>query len=162
MSGEYRRAIETLENWASVTWDDNEPVLQGQLDLGYGIVGLPDRLMATGQHDRARALLEELLADSDLQINRYGRGEIWRNGSRAIALALLDRPQEAIAMLQRQVRLGFGSHEWRIVIDDEPAFDSLRAHEDFGELLAHFHAMEAREREKVLRMRADGLVPDRS
>ncbi|MGH8196789.1 MAG: adenylate/guanylate cyclase domain-containing protein [Steroidobacteraceae bacterium] len=162
VTGDYPRAIETLENWASVTWDENEPVLQVQLDLGYGVAGLADMLMATGQHDRARILLEELLADSDLQINRYGRGEIWRNGSRAIALALLDRPQEAIAMLQRQIRLGFGSHEWRIVIDDEPAFNSLRANEDFRELLANFRAMEARERKKVVRMRADGLVPDRS
>jgi tetratricopeptide (TPR) repeat protein len=162
VTGDYPRAIETLEEWAAVTWDGNEPVLQGQLDMGYGVAALADMLMVTGQHDRAGALLKELLADTDLQINRYGRGEVWRNGSRAMALALLGRPQEAIATLQRQVQLGFSSHEWRTVLEYEPAFDSLRAREEIQSLLANFRAKEAREREQFLRMRADGRVPNRS
>jgi hypothetical protein len=119
-------------------------------------------LMASGQKDRALALLDELLADADVQVSRYGRGEIWLNGGRAIAYALLGRPDEAIATLQRQSKLGFLSHLWRITLEDEPAFDSLRARKDFQALLADVHANEAREREKFLRMRAEGQVPNRS
>jgi TolB-like protein/lipopolysaccharide biosynthesis regulator YciM len=162
VTGDYQRAIEALEVWAAVTWDGDEPVLEGQLDMGHGVAAVADMLMASGQKDRARALLVELLADADVQINRYGRGEIWLNGGRAIAYALLDRPDDAIATLQRQSQLGFLSHLWRITLEDEPAFDSLRSREDFQALLADVRANEAREREQFLRMRADGLIPKRS
>jgi TolB-like protein len=162
VTGDYPRAIEALEKWASVTWEGNEPVLGGQLDLGFGVASLADMLMASGRNDRARALLVELLADADVQISRYGRGEVWLNGGRAIAYALLDRPDEAIATLQRQSQLGFLSQLWRVTLEHEPAFDSLRARKDFQALLADVRANEAREREQFLRMRADGLIPKRS
>ena len=162
VTGDYRRAIETLEEWAAVAWDGSEPVLQGQLDMGHGVAALADMLMATGQKDRARALLEELLADADSQVKRYSRGEVWVNGSRAIAFALLGQPKEAIAVLQRQAQLGFLTHIWRVVLEDEPAFDSLRAREDFKALIADVRANEKREREQYLRMRADGQVQNRS
>ena len=89
------RAIKALESWAAVSWDGDEPVLEGQLDMGVGVAGLADMLMASGQKDRARTLLEELLANAELQVSRYGRGEIWVNDGRAIAYALLGRPDEA-------------------------------------------------------------------
>jgi TolB-like protein/Tfp pilus assembly protein PilF len=162
VTGDYPRAIEALEKWASVTWEGNEPVLGGQLDLGFGVASLADMLMASGRNDRARALLVEFLADADVQINRYGRGEIWLNGGRAIAYALLGRPDEAIATLQRQSQVGFLSQLWRVTLEHEPAFDSLRARKDFQALLADVRANEAREREQFLRMRADGLIPKRS
>jgi tetratricopeptide (TPR) repeat protein len=162
VTGDYPRAIEALEKWASVTWEGNEPVLGGQLDLGFGVASLADMLMASGRNDRARALLVEFLADADVQINRYGRGEVWLNGGRAIAYALLGRPDEAIATLQRQSQVGFLSQLWRVTLEHEPAFDSLRARKDFQALLADVRANEAREREQFLRMRADGLIPKRS
>jgi tetratricopeptide (TPR) repeat protein len=162
VTGNYQRAIETLEEWAGVTWDGNEPVLQGQLDMGHGVAAVADMLMASGQKDRARALLDELLVDADVQISRYGRGEVWLNGGRAIAYALLGRPDEAVATLQRQSQLGFLSHLWRITLEDEPAFDSLRARKDFQTLLTDVRANEARERAKFLRMRAEGQIPNRS
>lgn len=162
VTGDYARAIETLEEWSGITWEGNEPVLQGQLDMGHGVAAVADMLIASGQNDRARALLNELLADAEMQIDRYGRGEVWLNGGRAIAYALLGRPDDAIAMLQRQSQLGFLSHLWRITLEDEPAFDSLRTRKDFQALLADVRANEAREREQYLRMRAEGQVPNRS
>lgn len=161
-TGEYRRAIETLEDWAAVGWEDGEPLLQGQLDLGFGVVALADMLMATGQNERARALLEELLADSEFQISRYGRGEIWRNGSRAIAFALLGRPDEAVATLQRQPQLGFMYHEWQLLLEDDPAFEPLKTRKDFQQLVEGFRKVDVREREQFLRLRAEGRIPDRS
>ena len=162
VTGNYQRAAETLQSWAAVVWDGDEPVLQGQLDGGLGVAGLADMLMATGQHDRARILLKELLANADLQVNRYGRGEVWVNDARALAYALLDRPDDAMATLKRQAQFGFLSHQWRILLEDEPIFDRVRARKDFQALLAEYRAIEAREHELFLRMRADGRIPDRS
>jgi TolB-like protein len=161
LTGEISRAIKTLEQWASVSWDGEEPVLEGQLDMGVGVAALADLLMSSGQKDRARALLEELLADDEVQVTRYGRGEIWVNDGRAMAYALLGRPDEAIATLQRQAKLGFLGHLWRITLEDEPAFDSLRARKDFQALVSDARANEAREREKFLQMRAEGQIPKR-
>ena len=76
--------------------------------------------------------------------------------------ALLGRPDEAVATLQRQAKLGFLSHTWRMTLEDEPAFDSLTARKDFQALVADVRANESREREKFLRMRAEGQVPNRS
>ena len=161
LTGEIPRAIKTLGQWASVSWDGEEPVLEGQLDMGVGVAALADLLMASGQKDRARALLEELLADDEVQVSRYGRGEIWVNDGRAMAYALLGRPDEAVATLQRQGKLSFLSHTWRITLEDEPAFDSLRARKDFQALMADVRANQAREREKFLQMRAEGQIPER-
>jgi tetratricopeptide (TPR) repeat protein len=162
LTGDYARATRTLEQWAAVSWEGNEPVLEGQLDLGVNVAALADMYMITGEKDRARALLEELLADAEVKINRYGRGEVWLNGGRAIACALLGKTENAIALLQRQEKLGFLGHNWRVMLRDEPAFDTLRTRKDFQALEATARASEAVEREKLVRMRAEGQVPNRS
>ncbi len=162
VTGDYSRAVRALESWASVVWDGDEPILEGQLDMGIGVAGLADMLIQAGQKQRAQALLQELLANADLQINRFGRGERWLNGGRALAYALLDRPDEAIKMLQRQSQFGFLSHAWRVLLEDEPIFDRLRGRKDFQALIAECQAIEARERALFLQMRADGRIPDRS
>ncbi len=159
---DYSRAIKALEGWASVVWDGDEPILEGQLDMGIGVAGLADMLIQAGQKQRAQALLKELLANADLQINRFGRGERWLNGGRALAYALLDRPDDAMKMLQRQMQLGFLSHAWRVLLEDEPVFDRLRGRKDFQALLAECQAIEARERALFLKMRAEKRIPDRS
>ena len=162
VTGDYQRAIKALEGWASVVWDGDEPILQGQLDMGAGVAGLADMMMANGQQDRARVLLQELLANADLQVNRFGRGEIWLNQGRALAYALLDRPDDAVKTLQRQSQLGFLPNAWRVMLEDEPIFDPLRKRKDFQALMENVQAIEAREREQVLRLRAEGRIPDRS
>jgi TolB-like protein/DNA-binding winged helix-turn-helix (wHTH) protein/Tfp pilus assembly protein PilF len=161
-TGDYQRAIEALGQWATVSWDGDEPLLQGQLNMGMGVAGLADMLIAMGQEARATTLLEELLADLDIQINRYGRGQIWLNDARAVVFTLLGRPEEAMTALQHQARTGFYRHAWRILLENEPVFDSLRGRKDFQTLLANARANSAREREQLVRMRKDGLVPERS
>jgi TolB-like protein/DNA-binding winged helix-turn-helix (wHTH) protein len=160
-TGEYERAIQTLEEWAAVSWDGDEPQLLGQLDQGTGVAGLVDLLMMTGQEGRARALAEELLADTGKQITRYGRGEIWVNDGRAMAQSLLERPDEAIATLQRQSGSGANLNKWQFLIDGEPAYEPMLKRADFRALLADVRANAARERERIERMRLDGLVPNR-
>jgi TolB-like protein len=162
VTGDYHRAIAALEKWTSVSWDGDEPVIEEQLGMGVSIAALGDMLMASGQKERGRALLEELLADTAVQISRYGRGEVWLNDSRAIASALLGKADNAVALLQRQEKLGFGYHHWRVTLEDDPAFDSLRGRGDFQALVADARVNEERERKQFLKMRADGQVPKRS
>ena len=161
VTGDYRRAIKALESWASVVWDGDEPILQGQLDMGAGVAGLADMLMQNNQQQRAQVLLQELLANADLQVNRFGRGEIWLNHGRALAYALLDRPDDAVKTLQRQLKLGFLPNGWRVMIEDEPVFDRLRERKDFQALVGACQAIEDRERKQFLRMREEGRIPDR-
>lgn len=160
-TGEFERAIETLEAWAAVSWEGDEPQLLGQLDQGIGVAGLAQLLMTAGQESRARALAEELLADTGIQITRYGRGEIWLNDGRAMAQILLGRPDEAMAILQRQAALGVYLHKWQFLIDGEPAFEPLLKRADFRALLAEVRGNAAQERERIDRMRRDGLLPHR-
>jgi TolB-like protein len=162
VTGDYRRAIKALEGWAGVVWDGDEPVLENQLALGASVAGLADMYIQAGQRERAQILLKELLATADLQVTRYGRGEIWVDAGRALAYALLDRPDDAMAILQRQHRLGALSHNFHIAIVDEPILDPLRGRKDFQALVAEMQAIEDREREEFLRMRAQGRIPDRS
>jgi tetratricopeptide (TPR) repeat protein len=160
-TGDFARAIRTLEQWALVEWEGDTPLLGGQLDEGISVAGLADLLAATGEHERARALADELLADTDVQMVRYGRGAIWLSDGRAMALTLLGRPEDAMLALQRQAKSGSILHEWRFMLVDEPVFDALRQRADFRALLADARANAAREREQLERMRADGLVPKR-
>lgn len=161
VTGDYQRAIKVLESWSSVVWEGDEPILQGQLDMGAGVAGLADMLMQANQIQRAQVLLKELLANADLQVKRFGRGEIWVNHGRALAYALLDRPDDAIKTLQRQLQLGFLTNAWRVMLEDEPVFDRLRERKDFQALMAACRDIEARERALFLKMRAQGQIPDR-
>jgi TolB-like protein/Flp pilus assembly protein TadD len=161
LTGDYARAIEALERWALVSWEDGEPILEGQLDMGVNVAALGDMLIASGEDERGRALLVELLADAEVQINRYGRGEAWLNDGRAMAYALLGRPDEAMATLQRQAKLGFLFHNRGVGLEIEPAYDSLRERKDFQALLKAARQVKEQEHEKFLEMRKEGQVPNR-
>jgi hypothetical protein len=78
-----------------------------------------------------------------------------------MALALLGRPDDAVAMLQRQKTAGVLLHEWRFMLADEPVFDALRTRPDFRALVAGARANGVRQREQLELMRADGRVPKR-
>jgi tetratricopeptide (TPR) repeat protein len=160
-TGSYERAIGTLEAWTAVEWEDGEPQLGDPLGQGIAVAALADVLVRAGEPDRAKALARGLLHDLDTQTKQYGRGEVWLNDARALALMLLDRPDEAIATLQRQMKTGLGLYHWKFPMLDEPLFESLRRRPEFQELVAAARSNAAREKEKVDRMRLDGLIPDR-
>jgi hypothetical protein len=161
LTGQCDRPIAALAKQASVEWDGDEPVLQGQLDLGNAVAGLAEVMADCGQPGRARVLMQTFLADAAGQITRYGRSAAWLNDAVALALAFLGRQDEAMAALRDQARLGFGNHRWRVKLEQQTGFDTLRSRQDYRELLAAARANAAREREQLRTLRADGLVPER-
>lgn len=160
-TGNYERAIGTLEAWTAVEWEGGEPQLGDPLGQGIAVAALADLLVRAGQPDRAKALARELLHDLDTQTKQYGRGEVWLDDARALAMVLLDRPDEAFATLQRQMKAGLGLYHWKFPMLDEPLFEPLRRWPEFQALVTTARSNAAREKEKIDRMRADGLIPDR-
>jgi TolB-like protein/DNA-binding winged helix-turn-helix (wHTH) protein/Flp pilus assembly protein TadD len=160
-SVDHDRAIRTLEAWTTVTWEGDEPRLGDSLGQRLAETGLADIMRMAGEPDRAKALAREVLHDIDIQTDRYGRGGVWLDAGRALALMLLDRPDDALAVLQRQVRAGMGLHDWRFPLLDDPLFEPLRKHPEFRELVAMARSNAARQNEKIAQMRADGRIPDR-
>ena len=160
-TGNYERAIKTFEEWTAVDWEGGEPQLGYPLGQGIAVAGLADLLKKAGKPDRAKALAQELLRDIDIQTKRYGRGEVWLNDARALAMMLLDRPDDALATLKRQVQAGPGLHHWKFTMLDEPLFETLRKRPDFQALVTAARSNAAREKKKIDKMRAEGLIPDR-
>ena len=116
VTGDYRRAIAALEDWASVSWEGDEPVLRGTARHGHTASrASPTCCMATGQKPEARRVCSKSCWSTPTHRSAaMAAAKIWVNDARAIAFALLGRPDEAMATLQRQARLGFSNHEWRI------------------------------------------------
>ena len=160
-TGDFGRAIRALEAWTAVEWEDGEPRLGDPLGQGIATAALADLLRLTGQPERANALAQALLDDIDIQTKRYGRGEVWLDEARSFALMLLGRPDDALAALQRMTRAGVGLHNWKYQMLEEPLFEPLRGRPKFQALVSAARSNADREKEKIARMRADGLIPDR-
>jgi TolB-like protein/DNA-binding winged helix-turn-helix (wHTH) protein/Tfp pilus assembly protein PilF len=159
---DHARAIEALGAWRGVEWDGETPLLEDQLGLGIAAAGLAELLSASGQAARAEALATALLEDLDAQQTDFGRGAIWLDNGRAIAMAVLHRDEEAIAALGRRLRSGALLHEFRQVVIDEPAFDRIRASRGLVEIQAEVEKRLDEQRGEISRMRQQGLVPKRA
>lgn len=160
-TGNHERAIRALEAWSGVSWDGGELELGDPLGQGLAVAGLADLLGLAGEPARARALAEELLHDVNTQTRKYGRGEVWLDDGRALAMMLLGRPEDALAALQRQSRMGMGLHDWKFPMLEDPLFEPLRKRPEFQALVTAARTNAAREKERIARLRADGLIPDR-
>jgi hypothetical protein len=125
------------------------------------VAGLAELLAADGQAARAQALAEALLEDMDLQLERFGRGQIWLGQGRAIALAVLGRDDEVVETLGRQLQAGALLLEWRLSVTEEPAFDRLRSTRAFRELESAIAERLRHEQGELRRMREQGLVQRR-
>lgn len=115
--------------------------------------------MALGETEAANRLLETTLAA--MQADHQ-----WSDKDSAIiearAYALLDRPDEAIAALDRAIDAGW-RFQWWFFLDHDPVFDSMRDGVRFQQLVARMEALVQAEREAVRRLEAAGeiaLPPD--
>jgi adenylate cyclase len=159
---DYARAEATLTQLSGVTWDmDGRPIVPRQMGMATATVGLGDILMAGGQPKRARLLLQASITDMDYISQKLGRGDFWYVRERAVALALLGDKEAAFVQLGRAFTVGYGFDDWKSLLETEPAFSGLRNDARFKIMLADARANAAAEHGLLIKMRAQGLVPDR-
>ena len=161
-NGQFARAAAFFTQRGAIKWDESGNLIQGDVtSLQLNAVSLGDMLLQMGETARARQLLEASLVAMDRDEREYQRGEIWYFLMRPIALALLGRNDEAIAVLQKRQSTNLGSDDAWYAFKLEPAFSALRNDSRFLAMHAQLQAHARAERLALLRLRAQGLVPRR-
>ena len=163
-TGDFARAEAALTELSRVSWDANgaavlpEDVPPASRDAA---IGLADILVAGGQHKRARSLLATIIGRWRHEVGVLKRPELWYLGDHPIALALYGDREAALAMLERGVahdRL-MGRALFRLT---DPAYAALSAEPRFQAVVQTSRVLVEKQRRELDRLRADGLVPDRS
>ncbi len=161
-NGQLARAAAFFAQRGDIKWDESGKLIQGDVtSLQINAVGLADMLLQMGETARARQLLEASLAAMDRDEREYQRGEIWYFLMRPIALALLGRNDEALAVLQKKSIEKGGSQGAWYVFELEPAFAALRKDSRFAAMHTQMQAHAQAEHTALQRLRAQGLVPRR-
>ena len=89
-----------------------------------------------------------------------GRSERWYYGWHPVALALSGDLEAAVALLERGIAAGARPNVFRVEAD--PAFEALHGNPRFEALRRESRAHVVEQRRELDRMRAEGLVPDRT
>ena len=162
-TGQYLRASDLLAERSQTEWDAaDQPIVRDSSSVYTNVVGLADMMIQAGQVNRGGRLLEATLAAMERDESTFGKGGVWYRGNRSRALALLGRNEEAIAELQRSMAKGFGLNGWWYFLESEPAFANFRKDPRFQEILATARSRADGERQALAKLRASGLVPDRT
>jgi len=160
VTGEYDRAIETLETMSGVGWTAaDEPVLSPRPGIRVSDTGLAAMLQANGEPQRARRLLAVLIARMQAEMRAPGPRKLWYYQTISVALALYGDTEGALAWLQAGVADVHMSHG--IALAADPAFDSMRGDPRFVALENEMQRHARAERAKLEQLRATGAVPRR-
>jgi hypothetical protein len=125
-------------------------------------IGLADVLLARGQKHQGRQLLDTILARMRHEVGELGRPELWYQRYHPTALALNGQNDAALAMIERCVASGVGLVDWWYFFESDPAYGPLRQDARFQATLSTVRGYVAAQRGELDRMRAEGLVPDRT
>jgi hypothetical protein len=163
VTGDTRRARIVIEDLAGVTWDAaGRPASQeGSTGTFYSTL-LAAAMLLDGEQERARRLLAETIARTEHEVRDLGRPEFWYQLWYALALALNGDREASIATLQRYANAGDLHVDWQISFELEPAIAAMREDPRFQELVRKTREHVAAERRELDRMRAEGLVPNRT
>jgi tetratricopeptide (TPR) repeat protein len=163
VTGEYARARTTLEDMSGVQWDAaGQPSMPERASgIRDAAIGVADMLLAAGESEKARSLLDLILDRMHEEVDVQGRSEYWYQSSHVIALALAGRGDAALAMLERTVdnRSAMERRWWQLEAD--PALDAIRKDSRFQAVLRSVEQNAEQQRRKLDQMRADGRVPSR-
>jgi TolB-like protein/DNA-binding winged helix-turn-helix (wHTH) protein len=162
LTGDYPRAIVALERRASVTWrDDLTPTVPRRPGLRVPGIGLADMLLASGQTDRAHAVLDKIVAQMESELREAGRSDTWYCHGMSVAAALRGEPQKALGWLRRGVEIGSMMHDGFLVIGGDPAFGSLRPDPAFAKIERAVRERARREAGELAQLRSAQRVPTR-
>ena len=165
LTGDTSRSRIAVEDLAGVTWDEaGRPAWREGATGIYFAVALANAMLLDGEQERGRRLLAEAIARTNREIRELGRPEFWYGYGYALALALNGDREASIEVLQRFVAATNGGFlgDWWYYLELEPAFVTLRQDPRFQELVRKAREHVAAERRELDRMRAEGLVPDRT
>ena len=126
-----------------------------------GAIVLAELLIKDGQEERGRRLLAEIIERMNREV-RAGRSEYWYYPWHPLALLLNGDREAAMAMLERSVARNRGIAESWLQVDREPAFEVWNGNPRFEALQEKIRIHVEKQRRELERMRAEGLVPDRT
>jgi predicted Zn-dependent protease len=106
----------------------------------------------------AKEILEELIAWIDAE-DKYG--PVFNLRTRAQALMLLGRRDEALRSLAAAYTVDHDHAEWWYTIERDPVYDQVRETAEFRALAADARRHAARERAAVEELRRQGKIPRR-
>ena len=159
-TGDFVRARTAVEAIAGVSWDaSGRPSLSGGSPYRDGPIALADLLILDGQEERGRRLLAEIIGRMKRELHA-GRSERWYWWWHPVALALNGDAEAAMAMLERSNAAGARPNVFRVEAD--PAFEALHGNPRFEALRRESRAHVVEQRRELDRMRAEGLVPERT
>jgi TolB-like protein/DNA-binding winged helix-turn-helix (wHTH) protein/Tfp pilus assembly protein PilF len=160
-AADFAAARRYLETQSEVTWDANgSPQLRTVWGPPYSI-GLADILMRSGEKERGEKLLHAILARYDYESHTLGRGDLWYMRDLPVAMMLLGRDEDALAMLERAVASGLGANAL-FYLDIDPALDRLRQQPRFQALVAQGRRIQVEQRKELERIRSAGLIRHRT
>ena len=162
-TGDFDRARALLEEMSGVRWDaTGQPVLREEgSPVRDTPIALADILLASGQEQEGRRLLATIIARMRQEMGTPGHPEIWYYGWHPIALALNGEGDAAIEMLQARIASKFELAAMR-QLETEPSFAELRKDPRFQALMRQVRSHLDEQRRELDRLRAEGVVPDRS
>jgi TolB-like protein len=163
-TGDFARALVVLEQLSGVRWDATGQALlpEDRSPVRDVPVALADVLLADGQVDKGRRLLGVIIERMRQEQGQPGYAEIWYYLYYPLAL-LLDGDRDAsIDMLERRVAKGFEIPLALKQLENDPSFAGLRKDARVETLIRKMRSSQVEERRELERLRAAGLVPDRS
>jgi len=132
------------------------------LEVGVGTVRAATQLahlqLVQGNTAWAKEILEAVIAWVDAD-DKYG--PVFNLRTRAQALMLLGRRDEALKDLAAGFAVDHDHCEWWYTIERDPVFDEVRETAEFRALAADARRHAARERAAVDELRQEGKIPDR-
>jgi TolB-like protein len=115
--------------------------------------------LAQGNAVRANQVLESVIAWIDAEYGKYG--PVFERRTRAQALMLLGRREDALRELAASFAVDHDHVEWWYVIERDPVWNEVRDTAEFRALAAGAQRFAARERAAVEELRREGKIPQR-